>query len=115
MGTVLVANKMPYGIHLDVEKRERVTILGTAMPHGVQRETALPGGYMLTPVDEEHWNAWAEANKELSLIKTGMIFAEGRRDAARGRAVEQADFVTGVERIDPERLPAGLETFKSAY
>lgn len=106
---IMVANKLPWGVHLDVPGRERVTIRGTSLPHGIQREVPLPGGYLLSPVDEEHWKAWIAANGKLTPVARGLIFAADTADATRGKAAEQAELRTGFEPMDPAKLPAGLE------
>lgn len=105
---ILVANKLPFGVHLDVKGRERVTLPGTALPHGIQREVPLPGGFLLTPVDEDHWKAWIGANAKLDPVKRGMIFAADTADAGRGRAMDNADLRTGFEPMDPKAMPSGL-------
>lgn len=112
MGMVMVANKLPLGIHLDLPNGARVTIKGTALPAEKQREEPLPGGYILTPVDEAHWLAWRERNKNWDPVVRKLIFASPRADAARGIAKEQAELRTGLEPLDPEKPGPGIEPLK---
>lgn len=112
--TVMVANKLPFGLHLDLPKElgsKRVTIKGAALPANVMRETPLPGGFALSPVPEDHWNAWVKINKDLSIVQQGLVFSAPRRDHVTGKAVELAELVSGLEPINPNKLPNGIKKF----
>jgi len=114
MPDIIVACKLPHGLHLDVPGKGRVTLKGTALPEDVRRENPLPGGFSLTSVDADFYAAWLKRNEDLEAVKRGFVFASARRDAAQGQARELDELETGLERLDPEKPPPGLERLDRA-
>lgn len=81
-----------------------VFIKGSAAPHGVP--IVLHGGYALTPgVDADFWEKWVEQNAETALVKRHMIYAMPREDSAAAKGREQTEIKSGMERLDPAKLP----------
>jgi len=131
-GTVTVACKLPNGLDLMIceefttheavmgggtreVKAFRPTgrgfhVKGNSAPHGVQIHT--PGGYALTTgIDADMWDAWLAQNKESPLVKNHMVFALPREDSATSKAKEQAEVISGLERLDmskPFKVGNGL-------
>lgn len=137
MATVTVGCKLPNGIYLRkfrMVKRteavlgggvreyeiaepdgEAIKIDGYAAPFGMSPQAPVAGGYALTyGVDEDLWNAWLEANKDSDMVRNNLIFAAGRVDHAQGRAKEMASIKSGLEPLDPNNLPKGVQTANKA-
>lgn len=72
------------------------------------------GGYGLTfGVDKDFWDAWLRQNANSDLVKNRLIFAAAG-DKAADQAREQEEIRSGLEPLDPEKLPKGLERVKRA-
>lgn len=133
MATVTVGCKLPNGLYLRAFRMvtrteavlgggvreyqiaepigEPVKINGYAAPFGMAPDAPISGGYALTSgIDEDLWNSWLEANKDSDLVRNNLIFASGRADHAQGRGREQAALRSGLEPLDPNNLPKGIET-----
>ncbi len=112
---VMVACKLPHGLKITLnEKTESdegkpiwkptensVTLAG-------RNASQIIGGYGLTPVNADFWDAWLAQNKNFKALKAGMIFAEPRKDRAMSRAADQKALPTGSEPIDPDKPGRGL-------
>lgn len=67
-------------------------------------------GYALTHgVPADLWNEWKEQNKDADILKFGHIFAHGEEKSVRAEATEKKDVKTGLERLDPRKLPKKIE------
>ena len=106
---IVVACKLPNGLHLDVPGKGRVTLKGVALPFGVAPEAPMPGGYTLTQVDEEFWQAWVKNHADSDIVQKKIVFASARSDHTRGMAAEQKEIKTGLEPTDPSKPGTGLE------
>jgi hypothetical protein len=130
--TVTVACKLPHGLILrqytmvdtdqpvmgggikTVKQAQQlpgeVAINGNAHPQNAGPKCAIVGGYALTPnVDKAFWDRWLEANKDSDMVKNNLIFAHESMDAAQGDAEDKAAVRSNLERLDPKKLPKGLE------
>ena len=128
-GTVTVACKHPPGILMRVFKSEEydvpvlgggtrkearsvavgtpIKIRGPAVPHGVSRED-IAGGYALTPnVPADVAMAWMEQNKHSDLVRNNVIFVQEKHDMARGKAKDQKEVRSGLERLDVGMMDKG--------
>lgn len=100
--TVTVGCKLPNGLHLDLGET-RVTVRGT-------NSAKVVGGHGITEnVDASFFAAWMDKNKELAFVKNGAIFAHEKRANTEAQAEMMEDAKTGLEPLDPNKLPAGLE------
>lgn len=119
--TVTVACKIPTGLHLDVIDRNgnerRVTVQGPALPRGFDLQAALTtpdvlpqiaGGYALTQVPKDHWEAWEKEHREWPPYKNGMVFATGDSASTRDKSTEQAELKSGFEPMDPDKPAPGV-------
>lgn len=67
-------------------------------------------GYALTPnVPAEIWNDWKAQNADAEILVRGHIFAHGEERSVRAEATEKKDVKTGMERLDPRKLPKKIE------
>lgn len=105
----MVACKLPNGLHLDVPGKGRVTLKGVMLPFGIAPDAPMPGGYTLTSVDEEFWQAWVARNAESDIVVKKIVFASARADHTRGMAAEQTEIKSGLEQLDANKPGASLE------
>jgi len=72
---------------------------------------ALP--FASTPVDEVLAREWFKRNKGLAFVKNGSAYIlEDAKGANAGMAKERAGLKTGMEPLDPEKLPPGVTADK---
>jgi hypothetical protein len=89
---------------------ESVTLNGNAVPFGKAPEHPIIGGYALTHgVDKELFDKWLEQNRDSDLVRNRLIFAYESQDKAVDRAKEHAKARSGLEPIDPDNLPKGIQ------
>lgn len=100
MTTVNVGCKLPNGLHLD-HQGVRVTLNGA-------NSSRLIGGYGLTEVDKDFFDAWSAAYKDFGPLVNGEIFAQSTAKNAEAQAKEQATVASGFERINPEAPGGGV-------
>jgi hypothetical protein len=68
------------------------------------------GGYAITrDIPKAFWDEWLEQNKESAYIKNSMIFAHAENASTLAEAREKEDERSGLERLDPNKLPRGLQ------
>ncbi len=68
-------------------------------------------GFGLTDVSKDHWDAWCKANKNLTPLKRGFIFALANVDEATAKAIDHSEMRNKLEQIDPAKgLPKKVET-----
>jgi hypothetical protein len=131
-GTVTIACKLPHGLILRVfdmidgqepvmgggfrkikvakERQERATIKGWAHPQNHAPKAPLVGGFALTSgVDKDLWDAWLAQNGQSDLVKNGLIFAHETVDSVNDEAKEKRALRSGLERLDPAKLPKGIQ------
>lgn len=117
---VMVACKLPNGVHLDIQTKEggrkRVTVQGSAQKVGTDVKApgdmkVLVGGYALTPVPKEHWDEWLKLNSKLSIVTGNMIFAQPNKASAESKAKEQGEIRSGFEPLVPDDKKTGVKTF----
>jgi hypothetical protein len=113
--TVTVGCKLPHGLVLTLnekvtteEDRPIYRATGPAVTLAGRNASQIIGGYGMTEVDADWWDAWVKQNQNFQPYKSGLIFAEPRRDKAMDRAMEQRQIATGSEPIDPDKPGKGL-------
>jgi hypothetical protein len=118
---VMVGCKLPHGITLSLHEafkneEERVIFrpTGDTVTLAGRNASQIIGGYGITPVDENWWDAWVQQNQNYQPYKMGLIFAEPRRDRAMDRALDQRSLLTGSEPIDPDKPGKGLTRVSEA-
>lgn len=111
---VLVACRLPHGLHLDLAdfnaatqryiRKNRVTLRGAA-------RASIAGAPGITPVPAEHWSEWKKRYADHPAFKSGAIFVtknesdallEGRSRESEKTGFEQAK-PTDVKSADPSK------------
>jgi hypothetical protein len=134
-GVVTVALKHPHGllcrIH-ELKDEEEPLPGGGSKPvkrwrptgetfklHGYSRpakddEPAPPataGGFVLTHgVDKDLFDKWMMQNRDLDIVRNGLLFAHEKRDHVVGESKDKVDLKCGLEPIDRSKLPKGIAT-----
>lgn len=60
-------------------------------------------------VDAEFWYAWHASHKDLDMVKRGFLFANEKSADAKAQAKEKKGEKNGMEPLDQNKLPKGLE------
>jgi hypothetical protein len=112
--TLSVGCKLPHGIHLDIrvlgQPTRRVTLKGTNSLNTGLIRVATIGGYAVTEdVPKEFFEEWMKRNAEHPAVKNNLIFAHGQLASVRSMGDELEDQETGLEPINPNALPKGVE------
>jgi hypothetical protein len=130
--TVVVACKLPNGIVLQLCKKEQATeqtpsgprtveigvksgdkyvVRGASIPWGTTPKYLMVGGYALTSgIPREFWDEWLRQNDDNDFVKRGLVFAHVAMEDTEAHAMEGEKVSTGLEPIDPNRLPKGITT-----
>jgi hypothetical protein len=84
-----------------------VRINGNAVPFGVAPEHRIvrpqgskifTDGFALTPnVDKDFWEAWLDQNRDSTIVKSGLIFAQGSEAKAVDESKERIKLRSGLE------------------
>lgn len=106
------------GIRMVVEWEatgDEFTINGNAHPYNEAPKVPLSHGFALTHgVRKDFWDAWLEQNKRHPAVLNGLIFAHERESKTIDEAREKTKQRTGLERIDPNNMPAEFNRVKTA-
>jgi hypothetical protein len=133
--TVTVASKMPFDFVLKLydfrERNEPVmgggartykiaeprrgaktfVVQGNSFPQNKGPHQQLTFGYAITHgIPKAFWDEWVEQHKEADYILNGMLFAHSETASTMAEAREKETEKSGLERLDPSKLPKGLET-----
>src|SRR5882724_379731 len=112
---VIVACKLPAGLiievgtlgqddHYRVEDAGPNTSLRTGRPGGI-----LVGGYAFSPVRRDAWAEFVRTHKNAAYLKNRAVYAEDSLDKAQAAALTDGNTLLGFERLNPDKLPDGLE------
>lgn len=127
--TIVICCKLPNGLQLEIGKPfedgyRTFTLNGPAKGKSLVDGT----GYALTTIPKDFWDEWLaysprdpqtgkviakEPHKALPFIRNKLVFAHQERDYVEAHAVEYAGARTGLEALDPAKLPKGLDKFKA--
>lgn len=97
--TVTVGCKLPNGLVLELAGKKH-ELAGARM--------AKAGGYGLTPVPADFWQAWAQKYAGFPPLEAGLIFAQTSPEKAADQAKEQASLRTGMEPLNPTAPAPGI-------
>lgn len=130
--TVSVALKIPNGIVLRLQHKEKVTypvmgggfheevqsrvdpeaktytLYGNRVPFGEQARCMIIGGYAITPgIPKAFWELWLEQNKKLDLVVNGLIKAHASLSYIQDFAKDKDNRAvrSGMEAIVPDKDP----------
>jgi hypothetical protein len=129
--TVTVACKLPHGIWLRIFRRkttkestpqgfrdvdimeelpQRVRVNGWAVAQNKAPPHPVVGGYALTPgIPKEFWETWLEQNRTSDIVQNKIIYAHVEESSVTSQAVDQEKVRSGLERLDPDNLPKGIQ------
>ena len=121
--TVWIACKLPKGLILQccVERKmdrpvfggavkevsvfmrdgEQVRLKGYAVPFGKVPNYPIIGDFGLTEVKRSFWETWLEQNKNLDVVKQGLIYVHGERASVEAYALEHEALRCGLEPLEP--------------
>lgn len=103
MAYATVGCKLPNGLVLQMPDREAVTLKGA-------NSSGVMGGFGITTgVDASFIDAWLEKHKDLAPVKGGFVFTMEKKNDAEAYAKEMAALKTGMEPLDPQKPPPGVE------
>ena len=132
--TVTVACKLPHGLVLRVfdmiptqepvmgggyrevkiarELPQTYVVNGNSHPQNKAPKSPISGGYALTfGIPKDFWDRWLKENEQSDMVLNGLIFAHEKPDYVQDKAEDNETVTTGLERLNPDRLPKGLERF----
>jgi len=92
---VSVACKLPHGLNLG----SGVLLAGTAYDRGSgQKAPELFGGFRITDnIPRKAWDAWMKINREASMVRSGLVFADADRKALVAKAKASRSASHGME------------------
>lgn len=132
METVTVACKLPNGLRMRIfslqtsqepvmgggsrefkifrETGEEFTIRGWSIEKGSDvNGEIMHGAFLNHGVPKAFWDKWYAQNKDSAFVKEGLIFANDKENSVRAEAKEKKDVRSGLERLDPNKLPKGIK------
>src|SRR5712691_785090 len=91
---------------------EKYNIRGPNVKFGEIPKFLMANGYALTSgIPEDFWNEWVKQNHDADIVRRGLIFAYHKMEDVEAKCRENEKKLTGLEPIDPTRLPIrGIET-----
>jgi hypothetical protein len=92
MPNITVGCKLPHGLIIRTGGKS-VTLAGA-------NSSRIVGGYGLTQVDKDFFDAWKTEFAQFPPLKQGLIFAQDKVAAAESQAKEQAEIKSGLEPLD---------------
>lgn len=120
--TVLVACKLPNGLHIENRTRDESAPNGWGAPERYTLNGSLhrldengspihawevSNTFGLTEVPKVFWDQWIAENKDAPYVRNGAIFAHPKD--TRGQTKEMSDVTTGFEGRDPKNPMPGVE------
>lgn len=86
---------------------EKYTVRGPSLKLGEIPAFVMAGGYALTVglVPEDFWNEWVKQNADADIVRNRLIIAHRSVDDAESECTNNASLRTGLEPMDPNRLP----------
>lgn len=109
--TVVIGCKLPLGLLCELGK------VGDEDHHVVRlngsNSARIVGGYGLTTVSKDFWDAWFKDHRSMDFVKKGFVFAHGDEASAIDHATERAGEANGLEALDPNKAPKGIEVDKN--
>lgn len=104
-------------VQMSTEVGERVIIHGCAAPHGQSPAAPLTNqGYALTfNVPAEFFENWLEQNRDMDMVRNGLIFAASSTNASdvNAKSRERDGIRSGMEPLEPDtdpRMPKRVAT-----
>jgi hypothetical protein len=130
---VTVACKLPHGLTLRIfemenfdeplmgaigsrttklakELQQRYVVNGFSHPQNRAPKHQIVEGFALTHrIPLEFWEKWLSQNKDSMMVKNNLIFAHEQAASTEDMATERKDVRSNLERLDPDKLPKGIQ------
>lgn len=101
---VIVCLKHPHGIKFKLGNNRHVTIQGNATHLKNKTTGVLPeGGFGMTTILKEDWEAIKNTYSTMSIFKSGLIFACADTASAQAQAKEHDELKSGFEPVDVKK------------
>lgn len=98
---VIVCLKHPHGIKFKLDNNRSVVINGNAAHLKGKTTGVLPeGGFGMTTISKEDWEAIKNTYSTMSIFKSGLIFASADTASAQAQAKEHDELKSGFEPVD---------------
>lgn len=98
---VIVCLKHPHGIKFKLDNNRSVVINGNAAHLKGKTTGVLPdGGFGMTTISKEDWEAIKNTYSTMSIFKSGLIFASADTVSAQAQAKEYDELKSGFEPVD---------------
>lgn len=101
MANITVGCKLPHGLIIQVGGK-KVTLNGA-------NSSRIIGGYGLTLVDKDFFEAWSKEFASFQPLQDGLIFAQDSANKAEGQAKEQVDLRSGFEPLNFDKPAPGVQ------
>lgn len=101
MANVIVGCKLPHGLIIKTGGKS-ATLNGA-------NSSRIVGGYGLTPVDKDFFEAWKAEYASFEPLKSGLIFEQANERSAMSQATEQQEIKSGLEPLDLDKPAAGVK------
>ena len=101
MANVIVGCKLPHGLIIKTGGKS-VTLNGA-------NSSRIVGGYGLTSVDKDVFEAWKAEYASFEPLKSGLIFEQANERSAVSQATEQQEIKSGLEPLDLDKPAAGVK------
>jgi hypothetical protein len=111
MAKILVGCKIPNGFQINLYGQDN-TISASAVLKGAHH-SKIAGGWGVTEVDKDLWDAWHKQHQHHPAVKAGFIFAHEKADSIDAKAKEMTKVKTGFEGIDPHDKSTGVKPDES--
>jgi lipid II:glycine glycyltransferase (peptidoglycan interpeptide bridge formation enzyme) len=101
MAQVTVGCKLPHGLVIKTGGKS-ATLAGA-------NSSRIVGGYGLTQVDKDLFDAWRKEYADYAPLKNQLIFVQEKPASAESQAKEQAAVKSGLEPLDISKPVAGVK------
>lgn len=110
---VIVCLKHPHGIKFKLDNNRSVVINGNAAHLKGKTTGVLPeGGFGMTTISKEDWEAIKNTYSTMSIFKSGLIFASADTASAQAQAKEHDELKSGFEPVDIKKEKIGVKEFE---
>jgi hypothetical protein len=112
--TVVVGCKLPNGLFMELGKvgtdsYQRHRLNGS----NAQGALVVPGtNYGVTTIPKDFMDAWMKKHQWLPAVRKQLIFVVGDMASAQAQAMDNQKERTGLEPLNPEKPPEGIEVDK---
>ena len=106
---VTVGCKLPNGRVIHLRGPNHPNDRGAEFTLRGANASGIIGGHGMTQVPLACWEQWVKENPNDPQLKSGVLFAHENKNVAEAMALERSGNVTGLEPMNPEKMPAGIQ------